>query len=37
MTSYEWWLSVGAIGLYLFDSIGWLYSNELIFIRYVLT
>jgi hypothetical protein len=31
MTSFEVWLPVGAIGLYLFDSILWLYSNELIF------
>ena len=31
MSSYEWGLSLGAIGLYLLDSIGWLYSNELIF------
>jgi hypothetical protein len=33
MTSFEVWLPVGAIGLYLFDSILWLYSNELIFQR----
>jgi len=31
MTSFEVWLPVGAIGLYLFDSVLWLYSNELIF------
>jgi hypothetical protein len=31
MSSFEVWLPLGAIGLYLFDSTLWLYSNELIF------
>jgi len=34
MTSSEVWLIVGAIGLYLFDSTLWLYSNELMFLRH---
>jgi len=33
MTSFEVWLPLGALGLYLFDSTLWLYSNELIFER----
>jgi len=33
MSSFEVWLPVGAFALYLFDSILWLYSNELIFVR----
>jgi hypothetical protein len=33
MTSFEVWLLLGALGLYLFDSMVWLYSNELIFLR----
>lgn len=33
MTSFELWLTLGALGLYLFDSLQWLYSNELIFMR----
>jgi hypothetical protein len=33
MTSFEVWLPLGALGLYLFDSILWLYSNELPFLR----
>jgi hypothetical protein len=33
MMSFEVWLPVGAFALYLFDSIQWLYSNELLFLR----
>jgi hypothetical protein len=33
MTSFEVWLPLGAIGLYLFDSILWLYANELLFLH----
>ena len=33
MSSFEVWLPLGALGLYLFDSTAWLYSNELIFVR----
>jgi len=33
MTSFEVWLPMGAVALYLFDSIQWLYSNELLFLR----
>ena len=34
MTSFEVWLPIGAFALYLFDSILWLYANELIFLRH---
>jgi len=33
MPSFEVWLPVGAIGLYLFDSILLLYANEVLFLR----
>ena len=33
MTWFEVWLPVGAFGLYLFDSVLLLYSNELLFVR----
>jgi hypothetical protein len=33
MLSFQVWLPVGAIGLYLFDSALLLYSNELLFLR----
>jgi hypothetical protein len=33
MTSFEVWLPLGALALYLFDSIQWLYANELIFLQ----
>jgi hypothetical protein len=32
MTSFEVWLPLGALALYLFDSTQWLYANELIFL-----
>jgi hypothetical protein len=33
MHSFEVWLPIGAIGLYLFDSVLMLYSNEVLFLR----
>jgi hypothetical protein len=33
MTSFEVWLPLGALALYLFDSTQWLYANELIFLH----
>lgn len=33
MRSFEVWLPIGAFALYLFDSIQWLYANELLFLR----
>jgi hypothetical protein len=33
MTAIEVWLPVGALGLYLFDSTLWLYSNELLLLH----
>jgi hypothetical protein len=33
MSSFEVWLPLGALALYLFDSTQWLYANELVFLH----
>lgn len=33
MTSFQVWLPLGALALYLFDSTQWLYANELVFLH----